>query len=233
MSMRSTEPLVVIPCKEGEIKVWAEHNAYLDPKGLIAHPDNNNIHTDDQVEVLKAVLKVSGWREPVVVSQKSMRIVSGHLRVATAIKMGMDKIPVSLQYFENRIEEVRHLTADNELARMASFDIPKFKDMQQELMEELEPNQYQASFFNPHEWGMGKYPKEKAQGTKKEPVIYIAEGQMWQLGPNELHLGSMTPQVANHIQKFIKKWRKINGAPAVLEATGQTFEEVVKEGSQK
>lgn len=231
--MKNEAPLLVIPSKEGEIKVYGNYST-LDPKGLIPHPDNNNIHTPEQIEVMKDVLKSNGFRVPVIVSEESQRIISGHLRVQAAISLGMEQVPVSLQAFKSRIEEVRHLTADNEVARLAKFDPPKFKDFQKDIKKELKNNDFQMTFFNPHEWGMKKFPKEKAQGTKKEPIIIIKDEQVWDLGPHKLEIGKLaTPNIANHIQKFLKGWRKVSGGAAVLEETRQTFEELMDQENEK
>lgn len=226
--------VTTLACKEGEIKIRCSYSDLLDPKGLIAHPDNNNTHSEKQKEIAKAVLLSTGWLDPVVVSRSTMRIISGHLRAEVAAEMGLAHIPCSLQDFSGRVDEVKCLTVMNELARHADFSTPKFKDFQGQVKEEIDNTEYQESFFNPHAWGFEKWPKEKAEKTKKEPVIVIKEGDVWLLGPHKLELGGFnTPNTADKVQKLIKSWRKLQGAPAILEATGQTFEEVLKERIQQ
>ena len=233
--MKKSSPLSIIPSREGEISIWCQ-GQMLDPKGLIPHPDNNNTHSEQQLEMAKAVLRANGWRNPVVISKKNDRIISGHLRVLAAIQMGMEKVPVDIQYFENRVEEVKHLTADNELARPSEFNKVKFIDYQKEQEAEMDKDTYQLTFYNPHEHGLAAYPKEKPEGTKKEPVIVIKEGDVWNLGPHRLELGDFsTPNTADKIQKLLKSWRKLHGAPALLETEGdsKTYEEVFKERTQE
>lgn len=220
--------LSVLQCKEGEIQIHCHYSDLLDPAGLIPHPDNNNLHTQEQVDIAKAVLKASGWRQPVVVSKETMRIVSGHLRVMTALEMGMDKVPVSLQSFPTRVDEVRHLTADNELARMAEFDSPKFIDAMKGFKKEMGKNEFQTTFFDPHAFGLTSFPKpEEDKEPKVKPAVpeIIKDGQVWLLGGHTFSVGEVAEFQQEGIQKFLKSWRKIQGAPAVLEGTGQTYDE--------
>lgn len=222
--------VAAIDCREGEIKVHVNYTHLMDPKGLIPHPQNNNQHPEEQVEVMKAVLKASGWRTPVIVSEKTGRIISGHLRVHTAIQMGLSKIPVDMQVFESNLDEVRHLTADNELARMAEFEAPKFIDFKADQERQLSTDDFQLAFFNPKDWGMMKYPKEKAEKTKKEPVIVIEEGQEWNLGSSGLITipNLDAPNLGDYIQKFLNGFRKKSGEPVTL-PDGQTWEEYLEE----
>lgn len=226
------KPVEVISCKEGDVTVHTSYSHMLDPKGLIPHPDNNNLHSQEQVDAAKSAIKASGWRERVVVSVANQKIVSGHLRVLAAIEMGMDKIPVDMQNFESRIDEVRFLTAANELARHANFDKKIFMKTQRELKKEMDKNQYKLAFMKPQDFGLKEWPKEDEESTPeaKLPIqSLLKEGDVWNLGPHKLELGTVNPDYEDTFQKFIRKWRKLQGAPAILEATGQTFDEVMDE----
>ena len=226
------EPLSVIECKEGIIPVWVTHTHMLDPKGLLPHPDNNNLHTEEQQDILKAALRASGWRENVVVSEKTGRIVSGHLRVLTAIAMGMEKIPVDMQWFKNRLEEVRHLTADNELARLAKFDGQKFISTRHELLQEFQKEEFQLTLMSPNEWGMDQFPKpidEDGSPDKPAVLMLLKEGDVYQLGSHTLTIGTTNEHQEPYLQKFLKGWKKIQGVQPVLEKTGQSYEEVIDE----
>ncbi len=226
------EPLSTIECKEGIIPVWVTHTHMLDPKGLVPHPDNNTLHTEDQQQILKAALKASGWRENVVVSEKTGRIVSGHLRVLTAIAMGMKEIPVDMQWFKNRLEEVRHLTADNELARLAKFDGQKFISTRHELMQEFPKEEFQLTLMNPNDWGMDSFPKPGDDSeTKVTPacLMLLKEGDVYQLGSHTLTIGATNEHQEPYLQKFLKGWKKVQGVQPVLAKTGQSYDEVVDE----
>jgi ParB-like chromosome segregation protein Spo0J len=100
---------------------------------LVANPRNPNTHTEDQLNRLAAILKSQGFRAPILVSNQSGFIVSGHGRAAAAKIAGMKKVPVSYQDFENEAQEWTHLIADNRIAELSELDNPKLKDLLEEL----------------------------------------------------------------------------------------------------
>ena len=104
------------------IKTKTKKVTLVDPTTLVAHPRNPNQHGDTQVEAIVKVLKYQGWRAPVVVSKRSGFIISGHARVLAALKMGLEKVPVDYQEFENEAEEWAHLIADNRLSSLSEMD---------------------------------------------------------------------------------------------------------------
>ena len=104
------------------IKTKTKKITLVDPTSLEAHPRNPNQHAETQVEAIVKVLKYQGWRAPVVVSQRSGFIISGHARVLAALKMGLKKVPVDYQDFENEAEEWAHLIADNRLSSLSEMD---------------------------------------------------------------------------------------------------------------
>lgn len=219
---------VTIECKEAVITVFGSFTHLLDPKGLIPHPDNNNLHSKSQIKDMITVLKTNGWRDAVVVSEKTQKIVSGHCRVLAAIEMGMEKIPVQMQYFENRIEEVRHLTAHNEIGRQSKFDKLKFRETKSTLEGELDPNEAQTTFFNPSEWGMKGYPVESA--PEKAPLyMLLREEDQFQLGPHTLTLGMTTDKNEKYFQDFLKKWEKVQKVKAIHVATGKNYDDLMAE----
>lgn len=218
-SAKKNAPLHSIECREGIVPVWCNFTAMRDPKGLVVHPHNNNLHDEHQIEVMKAALKANGWRENVVVSQTTGRIVAGHLRVLTAISMGMEKIPVDEQYFETNIDEVRHLTADNELARLATFDPTKFYNMKEDAKTAMKDNAFQLAFFNPHEWGLSQFPTLPGESSSKDKpatLMLLQDGDEFQLASHVLKIGSSTPEHEPYLQKFLKGWKKVQGVEAQL-----------------
>lgn len=89
---------------------------------LVDNPRNNNKHSVEQIERLAKLIKHTGFRNPVVVSNRTGFLVAGHGRKDAALKIGMTKIPVTYQDFESEAEEYQYLTADNEIARWAELD---------------------------------------------------------------------------------------------------------------
>lgn len=105
---------------------------------LVGDPKNENVHSEKQIEVLQKIIKVNGFREPLVVSNRSGYIVCGHGRLQAAKSLGMKELPVIYQDFENEAEETRHRIADNEIARHASLDTDKMISNLEEIGLELD-----------------------------------------------------------------------------------------------
>lgn len=100
---------------------------------LTSDPKNENIHSEKQIEVLQKIIEINGFRNPLTVSNRSGYVICGNGRLEAARKMGMDKLPVIYQDFENEAEETRHRLADNEIARHAELDRDKMLENLKDL----------------------------------------------------------------------------------------------------
>ena len=89
---------------------------------LKPNPKNKNKHPEKQLDVLCKIIKAQGFRDPIVVSNRSGFVVSGHARLEAAKMAGFKEVPVSYQDFDNEEQEYKHLIAANEIARYAEFD---------------------------------------------------------------------------------------------------------------
>jgi len=92
------------------------------------HPKNSNRHGDDQIQRLSKIIEYSGFRQPLVVSNQSGYLISGHGRLSAAQKLGMKKVPVIYEDFEDETMEYQHLTADNAIASWAGLDFKKINE---------------------------------------------------------------------------------------------------------
>lgn len=100
---------------------------------LVEHPKNPNLHNDEQIALLAKVIKHHGFRNPIIVSETSGYIISGHGRLQAAKLLGMEEVPVDYQKFANQTEEYAQLIADNRLAELSEFDNKSLKDLLEEL----------------------------------------------------------------------------------------------------
>lgn len=89
---------------------------------LVPHPRNANNHPEKQIKMLAKIIDHTGWRHPVIVSNRSGYICAGHGRMAAARINGCEKVPVAYQDFENEAEEFQFLIADNKIAELADHD---------------------------------------------------------------------------------------------------------------
>lgn len=92
-----------------------------DPTGLLAHPDNWRIHPEHQQHVMEGVLSDLGWIQHVVVSERSGRIVDGHLRVMLAKASGQSSVPVVYVDLDPA-DEAKALASFDSVAALADLD---------------------------------------------------------------------------------------------------------------
>lgn len=69
-------------------------SANVAPGTLLDHPDNVVIHPPEQEEEMLTLLRTVGWAAPILVSEKTGRIIDGHMRVSLAVRTGIPRVPV-------------------------------------------------------------------------------------------------------------------------------------------
>ncbi len=89
---------------------------------VIPNPENPNVHPDEQLEILAGILKVNGWRQPIVVSKLSGMVVKGHGRLQTAKFMKLTEVPVDFQNYVDEQAEYQDMIADNRAAQLSYVD---------------------------------------------------------------------------------------------------------------
>lgn len=98
--------------------------AWLPPADLRPNPRNPNAHSAEQVRRLADIIQYQGWRHPIIVSNLSGLVVSGHCRLEAARLLKLDRVPVSRQDFESEDQEYAFLIADNAIASWSELDLP-------------------------------------------------------------------------------------------------------------
>ena len=63
-----------------DIQVYCAHSRMVDVEAMVENPRNPNKHSDKQISLLAKIIKSQGWRNPIVVSNRSGFIVKGHCR---------------------------------------------------------------------------------------------------------------------------------------------------------
>lgn len=84
---------------------------------LLPHPKNMHDHPDEQIERLCKLIEYQGFRTPLTVQKGTNLIVCGHGRMLAAKKLGMDKVPVSYQTFDDEAQLYAHIVADNAIGK--------------------------------------------------------------------------------------------------------------------
>lgn len=113
--------------------VECAHNALVDIVELVPNPRNPNRHPKKQIELLAKIIKSQGWRNPIVVSNRSGFVVKGHARLEAAKILGLGMVPVDRQNYDSEAQEWADMIADNRIAELAEPDLPSLKDLLEEL----------------------------------------------------------------------------------------------------
>lgn len=105
------------------MKIQSKEISLVDISRLVLNPKNNNIHPPEQIERLAKLIEFQGFRNPVIVSNRSGFVVSGHGRIEAVKKLGWSQVPVTYQDFESEAQEYAYLTSDNAIASWAELDL--------------------------------------------------------------------------------------------------------------
>jgi hypothetical protein len=89
---------------------------------IIPNDKNNNIHTEEQKRYARKIFDYQGFRAPLLISNRTGKLVAGHLRLEIAKEKGVTELPCMFQDFDSEEQEYAHLTADNALAAQSSLD---------------------------------------------------------------------------------------------------------------
>lgn len=115
---------IMVHCKFTRLQAVAD---------LTEHPRNPNGHPADQLRILANVIRETGWRQPVTISDRSGYIIKGHGRLQAA-KMGdLTEVPVEVQHYTSEEEELADLIADNRLAEFAEPENSNVAEILKEL----------------------------------------------------------------------------------------------------
>jgi len=104
-------------------KIESKDIQLVDISKLVFNPKNNNKHPDEQIDRLAKLIEHHGFRNPIVVSNRTGFVVAGHGRIMAARKLGINIIPVMYQDFDNEAQEYAYLTSDNAIASWAELDL--------------------------------------------------------------------------------------------------------------
>lgn len=93
----------------------------VDPKSLTANPDNWRTHSAEQANLMRSMLQRVGWVAPVMVNERTGRIVDGHLRVQIAVEDRQPLVPVDFVNLSEE-EEAAVLAVFDPLGALAGID---------------------------------------------------------------------------------------------------------------
>lgn len=101
--------------------VYKEILTINDPR-LIPNPENPNDHSPEQIKQFAKILKYQGQRKPIIISNQSGFIVTGHGTLMAAKESGSKEIAVDFQDFDTPAQEYAHVIADNGIALQSELN---------------------------------------------------------------------------------------------------------------
>jgi ParB-like chromosome segregation protein Spo0J len=107
------------------VEIKSKEISIVDIDSLVLNPKNNNKHPKEQIDRLAKLIKYQGFRNPLIVSNRSGFVLAGHGRIEAAKLAGLKEVPVMFQDFENEAQEYAYLTSDNAIA---SWSVPDQND---------------------------------------------------------------------------------------------------------
>jgi hypothetical protein len=116
-----------------DIRIECAHDGLVETASLRPNPRNPNKHPRKQIALLAKIIQGNGWRNPIVVSNRSGYVVNGHARQEAARLLGLATVPVDYQEYENDAAETADMLGDNRIAELAEPDFPALKDLLQDL----------------------------------------------------------------------------------------------------
>ena len=176
------------------VSVFCAFDEIVDVSKLKENPRNPNSHPTYQIELLGEIIKKTGWRSPITVSNLSGLIVKGHGRLQAAQKVGLKHVPVEYQNFKDEEEELAALLADNKIAELAEIDVEKLTEM----FNDIEFDDLSLTGYSQDEYDelVGAFEEAELLGDADEVPEEVETrcklGDVWQLGNHRLMCGDST-----------------------------------------
>jgi len=211
-----------------EIKVFCSHTEMRDPVSLVEHPRNYNTHPAEQIRLLAKIIKHQGWRNPITVSKRSGYVVKGHGRLAAAMLLKCEEVPIDLQDYKDEASELADMIADNRIAELAEAD----QDELNKLLKDdsfndfdIELTGFTSDFLNQEaETSQDSQPGEiefspEVDESHNYVVLYFDNDMDWLSAQSHFDLKSVYSKRANG-----KPWSKgigrvVNGAEYLAKIT--------------
>ena len=84
---------------------------------------NRNAHSAEQIDRLAKIIQYQGFRNPLIVSNRTGLLVAGHGRLMAAQKLGLTELPVMYQDFKDSDAEYAAMVSDNSIASWSELDL--------------------------------------------------------------------------------------------------------------
>lgn len=166
---------------------------------IIPNEKNNNIHTEDQKARARKIFDYQGFRNPLLISNRTGKLVAGHLRLEIAKEKGVKELPCMYQDFESEEQEYAHMTADNALASWSELDLAQINT------DILDIGPFDIDMLGIKDFVIEPIEKFEPQADEDEvpEVVHpiTRRGDVWLLGNHRLMCGDST--MIDDVEKLI------------------------------
>ena len=185
----------------GDTPVFCSYDEILDIEKVVGNPRNPNTHPKDQVELLARIIKATGWRANITISNLSGFVVKGHGRLAAAKLAGFTQVPVEYQNYTSEAEEYADLTADNRIAELADMNNTMLAD----ILADIDTGEFPLELTGYTEEDMegilgaiagedDAEPNDQDNEYEQKTTPMCQPGDLWILGPHRLICGDATDE---------------------------------------
>ena len=175
-----------------EIKLRIEQ---IPPDTLTPYEGNPRIHTEQQIEKLKASIQEYGIVLPVLIDSANV-IIAGHAVVQACQQLGIEEIPCVRASHLTEAQTKAYILADNRLAEDSSWDTAMLKTEMLKLRDdyglELEHTGFERREILRLRMDVADEPKDEDATPEESPSVVSREGDLWILGDHRLICGSST-----------------------------------------
>ena len=162
---------------------------------LTPYEGNPRIHTDQQIEKLKASIQEYGIVLPVLIDANNV-IIAGHGVVQACQQLDISEIPCVRALHLTEAQVKAYILADNRLAEDSSWDRSKLKTEMLKLRDEygleLEHTGFEKREILRLRMDIAETPKDEDAAPEEVKNIVSMPGDLWLLGDHRLICGSST-----------------------------------------
>jgi DNA modification methylase len=205
----------------GYVEIKATSIVMVPINKIIPNDKNNNKHSKEQKERAKKIFSETGFRKPLTISNRSGKLIAGHLRLEVAKELGAKELPCLFQDFKDEAEEYAHMTADNALASWSELDL----SMVNSSILDLGPD-FDIDMLGIKDFVIEPIEKFEPQGDEDAvpDVVHpiTRKGDIWLLGNHRLMCGDST--MIDDVEKLM------NGEKADMVFTSPPYNANTKAG---
>jgi len=181
------------------VDIKSKNVVVVDISTINSNPQNANRHSIEQIKRLEKLITYQGFRNPLIVSNRTNMLVAGHGRLEAALNLGIKHLPVDFQDFDSEEEEYAYLISDNEIARWAELDFQSVYDNLKHLDIEDVDLLGIEDFKVPEIDVLDPQTDEDAVPEVENPIT--VRGDIWLLGNHRLMCGDST--MIDDVEKLI------------------------------